>query len=103
MKSPLNCSAVRAQFGEHLRGQLSPAEALAFDRHLRGCPACRQALALERRLRAGAGPRIGAPPGFAAALLAQPRHRPMRADRIRVLLRTAAADAAFRILVDPPF
>lgn len=101
MRSPLNCSAVRTQFGEHLRGQLSPAGALAFDQHLRGCAACREALALERRLRAGAGPQISAPVDLADAVLAQPRRRPVRADQIGALLRIAAADAAFRALVDP--
>jgi hypothetical protein len=99
MSPPLRCSAARARFGEYLQGQLPPAGSAALDQHLRGCPACRQVLALEQRLRTSARPRIAVPADFAAAVLARPR--PVRASRVSALLRTAAADAAFRALVDP--
>ena len=101
MKLPLSCSTARAQFGEHLRGLLAPAEALPFEQHVSVCPSCREALVLERRLRAGAGQRIFAPTGFAAALLAQPHPRPARPTRTWALLQDLADETVFRALVDP--
>lgn len=101
MSLSFNCSTVRAQFGAHLRGQLPPAEALTLAQHLRRCPACRETLALEQRLKAGAGPRIAAPTGFTAAVLAQPHPRPGRPIQIGAILKTAAAGTAFRAFVDP--
>lgn len=96
-----NCSTVRTQLADHLRGQLPPSEALALEQHLRHCPACREALLLEQRLRANAGLRIAAPTDFAAAVLAQTARRPSPAGRMVAMLRGLAADTAFRAFVDP--
>lgn len=101
MTLPLSCSTVRTHFDEHLQAQLPPSEALALEQHLRRCPSCRKMLALEQRLRAGAGPHILAPKGFAAALLAQPHHRPGHSIQVWALLQDTVGEIAFRAFVDP--
>lgn len=100
MNSGCTCTQCHSAFSDHLQGRLAPADALALARHLHSCKPCREALALAQRLRAL--PAVAAPPGLAAAVLAQRDHRvPAAPSWLRATLAGAAAEVAFRTLADP--